>query len=59
MCRCDWNTSGIVSVEDLFDFLQSYFAGSGDFNLSGTTSVQDIFDFLACFFGLPDPCTRM
>ena len=55
-CRCDWNDSDIVSVQDIFDFLASYFAGNGDFNQNGTTSTQDIFDFLTCYFGLPDPC---
>src|SRR5262245_9544863 len=50
-CPCDWNHSGIVSTQDIFDFLASYFGGDGDFNCSGITSTQDIFDFLACFFG--------
>ncbi|MCC6320970.1 MAG: hypothetical protein IT438_05970, partial [Phycisphaerales bacterium] len=56
VCRCDWNESGVVSVQDIFDFLASYFAGNGDFNQSGASSVQDIFDFLGCYFGLPEPC---
>ncbi|MCC6320090.1 MAG: hypothetical protein IT438_01475 [Phycisphaerales bacterium] len=55
---CDWNRSDIVSIQVLFDFLASYFAGNGEFNQSGTASMQDSFDFLACFFGLPSPCTR-
>jgi hypothetical protein len=50
-CRCDWNLSGQLSVQDLFDFLASYFSGTGDFNASGATTVQDIFDYLACYFG--------
>jgi hypothetical protein len=49
-CPCDWNESGQLSVQDIFDFLASYFSGSGDFNQSGATTVQDIFDFLACYF---------
>ncbi|MCC6322897.1 MAG: hypothetical protein IT438_15845, partial [Phycisphaerales bacterium] len=49
-CRCDWNKSGALSVQDIFDFLASYFAGSGDFNCSGAVSPQDLFDFLACYF---------
>jgi hypothetical protein len=50
ICPCDWNHSGTVSVQDIFDFLSSYFAGQGDFNNSSQTTVQDIFDFLACYF---------
>ncbi len=50
-CACDWNLSGALSVQDIFDFLAAYFAGNGDFNGSGATTVQDIFDFLACYFG--------
>ncbi len=49
-CRCDWNLSGAVTVQDIFDFLAGYFAGNADMNLSGSTTVQDIFDFLACYF---------
>jgi len=40
-----------LSVQDIFDFLASYFAGAGDFNGAGGTTVQDIFDFLGCYFG--------
>jgi hypothetical protein len=46
----DWNCSGAVSVQDIFDFLAGYFAGEGDANEDGNTSVQDIFDFLAAYF---------
>jgi hypothetical protein len=50
-CPCDWNHSGALSVQDIFDFLASYFGPTGaDMNNSGATSVQDIFDFLACYF---------
>ena len=49
-CRCDWNLSGAVSLQDLFDYLGSYFANKGDFSGDGTTTVQDIFDYLACWF---------
>lgn len=49
-CACDWNNSGAISVQDIFDYLTSYFAGNGDFNQSGSTTVQDIFDFLSCYF---------
>jgi hypothetical protein len=47
----DWNCSGTVSVQDIFDFLSDYFTGRADFNADGITSVQDIFDFLAAYFG--------
>jgi len=49
-CPCDWNNSGALSVQDIFDFLTSYFTGNADFNQSGATTVQDIFDFLMCYF---------
>jgi hypothetical protein len=49
-CHCDWNQSGALSVQDIFDFLTGYFSNNGDFNASGSTTVQDIFDFLACYF---------
>lgn len=49
-CRCDWNQSGMVTVQDIFDYLSSYFIGAGDFNESGATTIQDIFDFLVCYF---------
>ena len=55
-CRCDWNQSGAVTVQDIFDFLNGYFTSNGDFNGEGGTTVQDIFDFLACYFVRPLPC---
>lgn len=51
LCQCDWNASGTIEVQDIFDFLASWFGSSGDFNADGTTQVQDIFDFLSCWFG--------
>ncbi|MCC6320038.1 MAG: hypothetical protein IT438_01210 [Phycisphaerales bacterium] len=49
----DFNNSGTLSVQDLFDFLSAYFAGdlAADINTSGGLSVQDVFDFLAAYFG--------
>ena len=47
----DWNSSGAVTVQDIFDFLAAWFGGSGDFNGTGGTTVQDIFDFLSAWFG--------
>ena len=52
-CPADFNCSGSISVQDIFDFLAAYFSGNaavGDFNQSGAISVQDIFDFLAAYF---------
>jgi hypothetical protein len=51
-CAADFNNTGGVSVQDLFDFLAAYFTNqpSADVNASGQVSVQDIFDFLAGYF---------
>jgi len=51
-CGSDFNRTGDVSVQDIFDYLAAYFSGSvrGDFNGVGGVSVQDIFDFLAAYF---------
>jgi hypothetical protein len=51
-CAADFNCSGAVSVQDVFDFLAAYFSGDAraDFNGAGGVSVQDIFDFLAAYF---------
>ena len=51
-CRADWNSSGSVTVQDIFDFLSAWFANAptADFNGNGAITVQDIFDFLAAWF---------
>jgi hypothetical protein len=51
-CLADFNNSGAVTVQDIFDFLAAYFSGDAraDINASGTVTVQDIFDFLALYF---------
>jgi len=48
----DFNMSGAITVQDIFDFLAAYFAGDvrADFNGAGGVGVQDIFDFLAAYF---------
>lgn len=50
-CKADFNKSGTVTVQDIFDFLAAYFAANplADIN-GGGTSVQDIFDYLAAYF---------
>jgi len=52
VCIADFNCSGAVGVQDIFDFLAAYFADDQrtDVNASGGISVQDIFDFLALYF---------
>jgi hypothetical protein len=54
-CVADFNNSGAVSVQDIFDYLAAYFSNlpSADFNHSGSVSVQDIFDYLTAYF---TPC---
>jgi hypothetical protein len=51
-CPGDFNQNGVISVQDIFDFLSAYFAGNtrADINGSGAISVQDIFDFLSAYF---------
>jgi hypothetical protein len=51
-CPADFNHSGGLSVQDIFDFLAAYFSvnPAADFNRSGSISVQDIFDFLNGYF---------
>jgi hypothetical protein len=51
-CAADIDQSGVLNVQDLFDFLAAFFAGdpAGDFDHSGALTVQDVFDFLAAFF---------
>lgn len=56
-CRADFNRSGDISVQDLFEFLAAFFAQTlgpsppgGDFDQSGTVSVDDLFSFLAAWF---------
>jgi len=52
ICLADYNCTGTITVQDIFDFLADYFAGApkADVNGSGTLTVQDIFDFLSAYF---------
>lgn len=57
-CRADFDGSGLVSVQDIFAFLEAYFgAPSGgpsppgpDFDQNGTVTVNDIFSYLGAYF---------
>jgi hypothetical protein len=54
-CYADYNKTGGITVADIFDYLNSWFAGSlyakvGGDGASGTLAVQDIFDFLNAWF---------
>jgi hypothetical protein len=51
------NHDHTVSVQDIFDFLNLWFAGStlADWNRSGAIEVQDIFDFLNAWLSTPVP----
>jgi hypothetical protein len=52
LCPADFNRDQHVTVQDIFDFLDAWFAGNpdADFNMDGATNVQDIFDFLSAWF---------
>ncbi len=54
-CYADYNKAGGITVNDIFDFLGDWFAGSPYANTGGTgaagpLSVQNIFDFLGNWF---------
>jgi hypothetical protein len=51
-CRADFNCSGTLEPQDLFDFMHAWFAADprADFNGVGGITVQDILDFLAAWF---------
>lgn len=51
-CPADIDHSGYIGVQDIFTFLQYWFANDcrADFNNMSGVTVQDIFDFLAAWF---------
>jgi len=51
-CRPDFDSSDDLNVQDIFDFLDAWFAADprADFNGVGGINVQDFFDFLDAWF---------
>jgi hypothetical protein len=50
-CIADFNTSGGVTVQDIFDFLTAWFANDPRADISGGgVGAQDIFDYLSLWF---------
>ncbi len=54
-CYADYNKTGGITVNDIFDFLSDWFAGSRYANTGGnggpaSLAVQNIFDFLSAWF---------
>ncbi|MBY0313397.1 MAG: hypothetical protein K2W85_15125 [Phycisphaerales bacterium] len=51
-CASDFNFDGGVTITDIFDFLNAWFAGtmSADFDGMGGLTVQDVFSFLNAWF---------
>jgi hypothetical protein len=50
-CKANFNQINGITVQDIFDFLASWFANSPQADINGGgNAVQDIFDFLASWF---------
>ena len=54
-CYADYNKANGITVQDIFDFLSDWFAGSpyaqvGSDGTGGSLTVQNIFDFLSNWF---------
>ncbi len=51
-CPADFNGAGGLDVQDIFDFLNAWFAGNpqADFNGQNGLEVQDVFSFLNAWF---------
>lgn len=52
VCAADFNCSGGVSVQDIFEYLAAWFAGDAraDVNGVGGVTVQDLLEFVASWF---------
>jgi hypothetical protein len=46
----DWDCNATTNIDDIFVFLNSWFAGTGDFDADGSTTIDDIFIFLNAWF---------
>lgn len=49
-CRCDTNADGVISIDDLFLYINLYFTGSADIDGNGITSIDDLFLYFNCYF---------
>jgi hypothetical protein len=49
-CVADMNADGSVNSNDLFAFVDDYFAGNADFNGDGSVDSNDYFAFLTAYF---------
>ena len=53
-CKADFNHTGGITVQDIFDFLSAWFAKNPIANITsngaGAPTVQSIFDFLSAWF---------
>jgi hypothetical protein len=51
-CPGDFDLSGDLSIQDIFEFLNAWFAGllTANYNQNGGLEIQDIFDFLTGWF---------
>jgi hypothetical protein len=52
LCPVDFDDDGVVEVQDLFDYIEAWFAGDcrADFNNINGLTVQDIFDYISAWF---------
>jgi hypothetical protein len=46
----DWDCDGVYTIDDIFIFLNDWFAGKGDFDADGVNSIDDIFIFIKAWF---------
>lgn len=51
-CIGDFDASGTISVQDVFDFLRAYFSGASSADVNGVdgVTIEDVFAFLASYF---------
>lgn len=57
LCPCDADGSGTITVADIFEYLNRWFAGDPRADLNGGgIQTTDLFDFLNCWFSPPQGC---